>query len=96
MGKIICEKCGTEFKFEIAKSFECCPVCGSSFIDDAETSNLVKELDTAKKSMMHVNQVHYADSQMEGFIRIQCKKCLDILYIDIDDAEIIKVLKMNI
>lgn len=27
MAKIVCEKCGTEFKFEIAKDFECCPVC---------------------------------------------------------------------
>lgn len=92
MGKIVCKKCGTEFKFEIAKDFECCPVCGASFSDDVEieTNSLFKELDTAKKSMMHVNQVHYADSQMEGFIRIQCKKCLDILYIDINDAEIIK------
>lgn len=34
MGKIVCEKCGTEFKFEIAKDFECCPVCGASFSDE--------------------------------------------------------------
>lgn len=37
MGKIVCEKCGTEFKFEIAKDFECCPVCGASFSDDGDS-----------------------------------------------------------
>lgn len=46
MGKIICEKCGTEFKFEIAKDFECCPVCGASFSDDGDNSNVKKEKQT--------------------------------------------------
>lgn len=93
MGKIVCEKCGTEYKFEIAKNFESCPVCGASFSDEnlaIEKDNLSNELEKANQSKMHVNEVHYQDNQMEGFIRIQCKQCLDMLYIDIDDAEIIK------
>lgn len=45
MGKIICEKCGTEFKFEIAKDFECCPVCGASFSDGGDSVNQ-KEMQT--------------------------------------------------
>lgn len=36
MAKITCEKCGTEFKFEVAKNFESCPVCGASFDDKEE------------------------------------------------------------
>lgn len=36
MAKITCEKCGTEFKFEIAKNFESCPVCGASFDEEVE------------------------------------------------------------
>lgn len=39
MGKVICEKCGTEYKFEIAKNFECCPVCGVSFSDDGDSAS---------------------------------------------------------
>ena len=38
MGKIVCEKCGTEFKFEIAKNFESCPVCGASFSDEVDAT----------------------------------------------------------
>lgn len=45
MGKVACEKCGTEFKFEIAKNFECCPVCGASFSDDVDFVNQ-KEMQT--------------------------------------------------
>lgn len=36
MAKIICEKCGTEFKYEVAKDFVCCPVCGASMMDDED------------------------------------------------------------
>lgn len=36
MAKITCEKCGTEFKFEVAKDFESCPVCGASFDEEVE------------------------------------------------------------
>lgn len=35
--KIVCESCGTEFKFEIAKNFEYCPACGASF-GEADTT----------------------------------------------------------
>ncbi len=36
MAKITCGKCGAEFKFEVAKNFESCPVCGASFDDEEE------------------------------------------------------------
>ena len=93
MAKVTCESCGSSFPLERVKDLKNCPVCGASFSDKEsviERDNLSNELEKANKSMMHVNEVHYQDSQMEGFIRIQCKKCLDILYIDIEDAEIIK------
>ena len=35
--KIICESCGTEFKFEVAKDFEKCPVCGVTFDNENDT-----------------------------------------------------------
>lgn len=39
--KVVCEKCGTEFKFEIAKDFECCPVCGEAFDMDGGHSDWI-------------------------------------------------------
>ena len=43
MGKIVCEKCQTEFKFQLAKDFECCPVCGASFSDNRDSSVSIDE-----------------------------------------------------
>ena len=34
MAKIVCEKCGTEYKYEVAKDMKNCPVCGASMMDD--------------------------------------------------------------
>lgn len=44
--KIVCESCGTEFKFEIAKDFEKCPVCGAAFEDDGGNAEEQKEKQT--------------------------------------------------
>lgn len=46
MGKIVCEKCGTEYKFEVAKNFDCCPVCGASFSDEMDSVDKEKEMQT--------------------------------------------------
>lgn len=99
--KVICESCGTVFKAEVIKDMTSCPVCGAKFEADdennenaidkkSETISLKQELEEADKSMMHFDEIHFADNEMEGFIRIQCKNCLDLLYLDIEDAEIIK------
>lgn len=29
--KVVCEKCESSFKYEVAKSMRCCPVCGEPF-----------------------------------------------------------------
>lgn len=39
MAKTVCEKCGTEFKYEVAKDFDCCPVCGTSMMDEGDDSS---------------------------------------------------------
>lgn len=90
--KIVCESCGAVLPFEKVKDLDRCPVCDASFNEGDSGEKIEKNdmLEEANRSMIHVNQVHYPDGQMEGFIRIQCKKCLDILYISLDDAEIIK------
>ena len=40
MGKVVCEQCGTEYKFEVAKNFESCPVCGASFSESGDSANV--------------------------------------------------------
>lgn len=45
MAKIICENCGTEFKFEVAKDFDTCPVCNASLVGDSSDHESPKEED---------------------------------------------------
>lgn len=42
MAKVVCENCGTSYKYEIAKDMELCPVCGKPLWsqDDEESINL--------------------------------------------------------
>ncbi len=59
--------------------------------ENENNRNVVQEeLRKSKDSKIHFNQVHYPDSEMEGFIRIQCAECFRIGYLDLNDAEIIE------
>ena len=57
MAKIICNKCGTEYKFEIAKDLENCPVCGASMMEDDEISH--GELPVEKDEQDAEKKVYY-------------------------------------
>lgn len=75
MGKIICEKCGTEFKFEIAKNFECCPVCGASFSDDGN-GDLDNELIVQDDGLMYFDEiVEYKDNPEYSHVSVYCGEC---------------------
>ena len=39
MAKIVCEECGTEYKYEVAKNMKNCPVCGASMMGDDDFSH---------------------------------------------------------
>ena len=39
MAKIVCEKCGTEYKYEVAKDMKNCPVCGALMMGDDDFSH---------------------------------------------------------
>lgn len=75
MGKIICEKCGTEYKFEIAKSFECCPVCGASFSDDGD-NDLDNEFIVQDDGLMYFDEiVEYKDDPEYSHVSVYCGEC---------------------
>lgn len=75
MGKIVCEKCGTEFKFEIAKDFECCPVCGASFSDDGD-SDLDNGITIQDDGLMYFDEiVEYKDAPEYSHVSVYCGEC---------------------
>lgn len=87
MGKIICEKCGTEFKFEIAKDFECCPVCGASFRDDGDSvdnENTVQDDD-----LMYFDEIieSYNECPELNGVRAYCAGCGKSNSLELDKFE---------
>lgn len=75
MGKIICEKCGTEYKFEVAKNFECCPVCGAFFSDDGD-SDIDKENAVQDDGLMYFDEiVEYKDAPEYSHVSVYCGEC---------------------
>lgn len=74
MGKIVCEKCGTEFKFEIAKNFECCPVCGASFSDCGDSAD--KEDAVQDDGLMYFDIIDIFENEPEyNNVNAYCKEC---------------------
>lgn len=88
MGKIVCEKCGTEFKFEIAKDFECCPVCGASFSDDGD-SDLDNEITVQDDGLMYFDEIAtgYKERPEYNGVEVYCKDCQTMDSLDLDKFE---------
>ena len=40
MAKIVCEECGTEYKYKVAKDLKNCPVCGALMMGDDDISHM--------------------------------------------------------
>ena len=74
MGKIVCEKCGTEYKFEVAKNFDCCPVCGASFSD--EMDNIDSENAVQDDGLMYFDIIDIFENEPEyNNVNAYCKEC---------------------
>ena len=80
MGKVVCEKCGTEFKFELAKDFECCPVCGASFSDDVDSID--SENAVQDDGLMYFDQImiferkpEYNNVNVRPDVVLKCEGC---------------------
>lgn len=94
MVKVICEKCGTEFKFEIAKDFECCPVCGEAFesissnneeMDNTSTNNTVQD-DGTEEGLMYFDEIATLYKERPEFngVYAYCKECGKINSLELD------------
>lgn len=85
MAKITCEKCGTEFKFEIAKDFESCPVCGALF-DDEDTDNEdgLQEDDSGDAVMYFDEIVIFENDPEYNHVSVYCGECKEFNDLELD------------
>ena len=84
--KIVCESCGTEFQFEIAKDFTVCPVCGVSF-DDGE-DNIDNDNSVQDDGLMYFDQIMIFESKPEhNVVLVYCKECKETDALDLDNFD---------
>ena len=92
MAKIICEKCGSEYKYAIAKNFKCCPVCGASMLDNNDFvhenpienySNLIENESTTEKMTYY----YYDNGTLAPVLYHHWKPLYTFEAIDKKDAE---------
>jgi Zn finger protein HypA/HybF involved in hydrogenase expression len=70
--KIICESCGTAFKFELAKDMDVCPVCGDSLNDEDMEVNSSDE----DEGLMYCDDINIFDENPQNsFVRAYCTEC---------------------
>lgn len=83
--KIVCESCGTEFKFEVAKDFEKCPVCGKNFDDDADVEDNVTQIENSGDDVMYFDEIVVFDSEPEySHVAVYCGKCGEFNDLELD------------
>lgn len=78
MAKIVCEKCRTEFKYEVAKDFVCCPVCHVPFDEDSNYDTPVEN----KEKTNWITWYYYGFKDKKG--RKTETTCLDDKPIDLE------------
>ena len=87
MAKIVCEECGTEYKYEVAKNMKNCPVCGALMMGDDDISH-VESSDKNSGQAVEKKTYYYYDS---GTLDIVLYSHRNPLYIfqatDVEDAK---------
>ncbi len=87
MAKIVCENCGTSYKYEIAKSMEICPVCRKNLWDneendDAGNSSIQEE---PEDGLMYFDQIMIFEKKPENSgVLTYCNECKQMDSLDLD------------
>lgn len=101
MAKVICESCGTSYKYEAVKDMELCPVCGKNLWDDVD-NNTVENADELENGLMYFDQIMIFERKPEyNHVCVYCGECAKDNSLEIDkfdklvDKEYV-ILKENI
>lgn len=82
MAKIICEKCGTEYKYEVAKDMKNCPVCGTLMMDDDFSHE-----ESPEKSLEKKTYYYYKEGTLDDMLFNGRKPIYTFQATDMEDAE---------
>lgn len=88
--KVICESCGTSYKYEIVKDMELCPVCGASFDDSIHYAD--EKIDFEHPDMYFYDIDDEEDNEEEDLrdVWCQCTFCRKVNPVPLNQFSLIK------
>ena len=89
MAKIVCEECGTEYKYEVAKNMKNCPVCGALMMGDDDISHMESPDKNSGEATEKKTFYYYDDGSatLTKTLYSHCKPLYTFQAIDMEDAE---------
>lgn len=91
MAKIVCENCGTSYKYEIAKDMVSCPVCGKPLWsqDDEDSNDVAEENGESEDGLMYFDEIatSYKERPEYNGVEVYCKECETMDTLDFDKFE---------
>ena len=92
MAKVVCDSCGTTFKYEVVKDMKNCPVCGELLWDEEVESkgNIDTELDMGEPygGVMYFDEIVVYDNDPEySHVAVYCGECKEFNDLELDNFE---------
>ena len=92
MAKIVCEKCKTEYTFEVGKDLENCPVCGEPF-ESISSDNEEVDMEEFEHPDLYFYAIDSEDKYEDKGLRdvwCQCTSCREVNTISYNNFDIVK------
>lgn len=92
MAKVVCEKCGSNFKFSVVKNMQTCPVCHTLFDEETEVENLNTEIDEMAETdpdlyFYDIDKPGEFEYNEQGVVWCQCTSCREVNIIPYDQVD---------
>ena len=89
MAKVVCESCGTSYKYEVVKDMASCPVCGKNLWDDeADNTNnndAVEDIGKTDEGLMYFDEIMiFKDEPEYSGVETYCGECGQMDSLDLD------------
>lgn len=87
MAKVVCESCGTSYKYEIAKDMELCPVCGKPLWsqEDESSNDAIEETGEFEDGLMYFDEIMiFKDEPEYNNVCVYCGECGNDNSLEID------------
>ena len=93
MAKVVCDSCGTTFKYEVVKDMKNCPVCGELLWDEegeSEGNTSVRaDIQESDEGLMYFDGIEttYKECPEYNCVCVYCGECKEFNDLELDNFE---------